>query len=145
MGRNVPPPRSPSAFRAFSGPKCMSPQEGWNAPTSSITRSKGPQRSRMLWYSVVRPVSPLKNTVCRGERITSEDQSVELRLPGVRPEKCCEGVAVTVSYEFGSVYDSHQSSSKICCRGTPHDSRCAPTPSEVTKGMRRLRSCRIVG
>ena len=50
--------------------------------------------------------------MCRGERITSEDQSVELRLPGVRPEKCCEGVAVTVSVgncTFGELeaWDEH--------------------------------------
>ena len=49
----------------------------------------------MLWYSVVSPVSPLKNTVWFRARMTSEDQSVVLRVPGVRPEKCCEGVAVS--------------------------------------------------
>ena len=40
---------------------------------------------------------------------------------------------------LGSVCDSHQSSSVMRCGGTPQASRCAPTPSEVTKGTSRLR------
>ena len=80
----------------------MSPQDGWKAPTSSMTRSNGPRRSRIAWYSVVSPVSPLKKTVCRGVRITMEDQSVVLRLLKPRPEKCWEGVAVTLSSPRGS-------------------------------------------
>jgi len=70
----------------------------------------------------------------------SDDHSVLLRLPGVRPEKCCEGVAVMVSSACGSLYDSHQSSSMIRSPGTPHASRCAPTPREVTNGIPRRRS-----
>ncbi len=62
------------------GPKCMSPHAGWNAPISSITRSKGPRRARIAPYSVVRPVSPLKKTRCFSERSTSDDQSVALRV-----------------------------------------------------------------
>lgn len=71
---------------AFWGPRWMSPQAGWNAPTSSITRSNGPSRSRIVRYSVVRPVSPLKNTACRGERMTSEDHKVASRSWRLRPE-----------------------------------------------------------
>jgi hypothetical protein len=47
MGRKGPPPSSCQAFSALSGPRWMSPQDGWKAPTSSITRSNGPRRSRM--------------------------------------------------------------------------------------------------
>ena len=39
-----PPPSRRCAASAFSGPRWMSPHAGWNAPTSSITRSKGPRR-----------------------------------------------------------------------------------------------------
>jgi len=70
----------------------------------------------------------------------NDDQSVLLRLPGVRPEKCCAGAAVTRSSARGNANDSHQSSSKMCCGGTPHASRCAPTPSEVTNGTPLRRS-----
>ena len=68
-GRRAPPPSSAWASSALSGPRWMSPQEGWKAPTSSITRSKGPSRSRMRPYSVVRPVSPMKKTECLAVRI----------------------------------------------------------------------------
>src|SRR5437773_10359071 len=118
-GRKAPPPSNASAFSAFSGPRCMSPHEGWRPPTSSITRSNGPSRSRIVWYSVVRPVSPLKKTACRSVRTTKEDHNVELRLRRPRPEKCCEGAAVTVSSAFGSLCDSHQSSSTIRSGLTP--------------------------
>src|SRR5215469_14813484 len=123
----------------------MSPHEGCHAPTSSMVRSNGPSRSRITWYSVVRPVSLLKNTACRGECTTSEDQSVELRVLIVRPEKCWEGAAVTLRSALGSKYDSHQSSSTMRSGATPHASRCAPTPSEVTNGTVCFLNCRIVG
>jgi hypothetical protein len=61
----------------------------------------------MVAYSEVSPVSPLKNTEWRGERITSDDHSVALRSFSPRPEKCCDGAAVTVRSAFGSVHDSH--------------------------------------
>jgi hypothetical protein len=62
-----------------------------------MTRSNGPSRSAIAWYSVVRPVSPLKNTAWRGERITIDDHNVALRSPRLRPEKCCDGAAVIVT------------------------------------------------
>src|ERR1700733_3569145 len=99
----------------------------------------------MVRYSLVSPVSPLKKTAWRCERITSEDHSVELRFFRPRPEKCCDGVAVTVSALFGNWYDSHQSSSAMRSGGTPQNSRCAPTPREVTNGTSRAASSRIVG
>ena len=77
--------------------------------------------------------------------MTSADHRVELRLLGVRPEKCCDGAAVTVRSALGSVYDCHQSSSMMFAGDTPQLSRCAPTPSEVTNGTRTERSWRIVG
>jgi len=123
----------------------MSPHAGWKAPTSSITRSNGPSRSRIVAYSVVSPVSPLKNTAWRGVRIASDDHSVALRSFSARPEKCCAGAAVTVRSAFGSVCDSHQSSSVIRAGATPHASRCAPTPSDVTNGTSCRASSRIVG
>src|SRR5438034_2896904 len=104
-----------------------------------------PSRSRIVWYSVVRPVSPLKKTACRSVRTTKEDHSVELRLRRPRPEKCCEGAAVTVSSAFGSLCDSHQSSSTMRPGLTPQYSRCAPTPSEVTNGKSPLAISWIVG
>ena len=126
-GRNGPPPRRASASSAFLGPRWMSPHAGWNAPTSSMTRSNGPSRSRIVRYSVVNPVSPLKNTACRGERMTSEDHKVALRSWRPRPEKCCDGAAVTMSPVFGNRCDSHQSSSTMRSGRTPQASRCAPT------------------
>ncbi len=95
-------------------------------------------------YSVVRPVSPLKNTECLAVRITRDDQSVALRSFSPRPLKCCEGAAVTLSSPPGRVWCSHQSSSVIRSAGTPKASRCAPTPSEVTKGTPVFASARTV-
>ena len=88
-------PTALSASSALTGPRWISPHDGWKAPTSSMTRSNGPSRSRIVAYSVVRPVSPLKNTECRGERMTIDDHSVALRSWSPRPEKCCDGPAVT--------------------------------------------------
>jgi hypothetical protein len=51
----------------------------------------------MAAYSIVRPVSPLKNTACREERTVIDDHSVALRSRSPRPEKCWDGPAVTVS------------------------------------------------
>ena len=99
----------------------------------------------MTAYSVVNPVSPLKNTACRRDRMESDDHNVALRSFNARPEKCCDGAAVTVRSAFGSVCDSHQSSSMIRCGGTPHASRWEPTPSKVTKGTSRRANSRIVG
>ena len=71
----------------------MSPHAGCHPPTSSITTSKGPRRSRIVAYSDVRPVSPLKKTPCRGERIANDDHSVAFRLPkraaGKVLRRCC--------------------------------------------------------
>ena len=72
---------SACASSAFSGPRWMSPQAGWNAPISSITRSNGPSRCADLGVSGVRPVSPLKKTLCRAPRITHDDHNVGCR-PG---------------------------------------------------------------
>src|ERR1700733_8643579 len=99
----------------------------------------------MDWYSVVKPVSPLKNTECPGERIANDDHSVELRSFNPRPEKCCDGAAVNTTCVFGNVWDSHQSSSTIRSGGTPQYSRCAPTPRDVTNGTLVLASARMVG
>src|SRR5271170_4533390 len=96
-------------------------------------------------YSVVKPVSPLKNTACLGERIASDDHSVALRSFNPRPEKCCDGDAVNTTPVLGSVNDSHQSSSVIRSVDTPQYSRCAPTPSDVTNGTRVLARARMVG
>ena len=90
-------------------------------------------------YSVVRPVSPLKNTAWRDERITIDDHSVALRSCRPRPEKCCDGAAVTVRSVPGTRCDSHQSSSTMRSRRHAPASRCAPTPSDVTNGTSRLR------
>ena len=54
-GISTPPPSRPCASSALAGPRWMSPHDGWNAPTSSITRSNGPSRSRIASYSVVSP------------------------------------------------------------------------------------------
>src|ERR1700722_15173108 len=110
-----------------------------------MTTSNGPSRSRIDRYSVVKPVSPLKNTACLGERIASDDHSVALRSFNPRPEKCCDGAAVTTTSVFGSAYDSHQSSSVIRSACTPQYSRCAPTPREATNGTLVLARARIVG
>src|ERR1700684_1888225 len=99
----------------------------------------------MDWYSVVKPVSPLKNTECPGERIASDDHSVALRSFSPRPEKCCDGAAVNTTPVFGNVYDSHQSRSAIRSACTPQYYTCAPTPSEVTNGPRVLARARMVG
>ena len=124
----------------------MSPQAGWNAPTSSITRSNGPSRSRIASYSVVRPgVAAEEHRVPLASGSTSDDHSVALRSFRPRPEKCCDGAAVTVSPAFGSRCDSHQSSSMMRSGRTPQASRCAPTPSEVTNGTSRFASSRMVG
>src|ERR1700730_11608563 len=123
----------------------MSPQAGQKAPTSSITTSNATSRSGMNAYSVAKPVSPLKNTECLGERIASDDHSVELRLFNPRPEKCCDGAAVNTTSVFGKGSDSHQSSSVIRSAGTPQYSRCAPTPSDVTNGTLVLARARMVG
>ena len=117
----------------------MSPQAGWNAPTSSMTRSNGPSRSRIVAYSAVSPVSPLKNTACRGERITSDDHSVALRSFRPRPEKCCDGAAVIVSSAVGSAMRLPPVELGDALGRTPQASRCAPTPSDVTNGTSRLR------
>src|SRR4029434_2584502 len=101
--------------------------------------------SLIAWYSVVSPVSPLKKMLCRGERMTSEDQRVALRSFQPRPEKCCDGAAVTMRSEFGNACDSHQSSSTMRSGGTPQASRCAPTPSEVRNGTLLFTSARMVG
>src|SRR6267154_774366 len=115
------------------------------APTSSITTSNGPSCSRIDRYSVVKPVSPLKNTECLGERIATDDHNVELRPFSPRPEKCCDGAAVNTTPVFGNVNDSHQSSSVMRSVCTPQYSRCAPTPSEVTNGTLVLARARMVG
>src|SRR6266566_3912809 len=115
----------------------MSPHPGWNAPTSSITRSNGPSLWRISSYSVVSPVSPLKKNECFDPVTTNDDQSVKLRPDKPRPEKCCDGAAVNVSPPFGSSARSHQSSSVMRSAGTPQDSRCAPTPSDVKNGTSR--------
>src|SRR5882762_745748 len=99
----------------------------------------------MVAYSVVSPVSPLKNTECFCVRMASDDHSVVLRSFSPRPEKCCEGAAVMVRSELGNVCDSHQSSSVMRCGCTPKASRCAPTPKEVTKGTSDFASSLIVG
>ena len=91
-------------------------------------------------------MSPLKNTACFGVRITIDDHSVALRSFRPRPEKCCDGAAVTASSAPGSVCVSHQSSSVMRSGAMPNASRCAPTPSEVTNGTRLwVASSRIVG
>src|SRR6185503_6179257 len=123
----------------------MSPQDGWKAPTSSMTRSNGPSRSRIDAYSVVSPVSPLKNTACCGERTTIDDHSVALRSFKPRPEKCCDGAAVITTSLFGTRCDCHQSSSVMRSGGTPQACKCAPTPSDVTNGTSCLANWQIVG
>lgn len=94
----------------------------------------------MASYSVVRPVSPLKKTRCCAVRTTIDDHRVALRSFKPRPEKCCDGAAVTSTAPPGRVKLSHQSSSVMRSAGTPQASRCAPTPSEVTMGTRMWRA-----
>ena len=45
----------------------------------------------------------------------------------------------------GTVVDSHQSSSVMRSASMPQPCKCAPTPSDVTKGTRLARSARMVG
>ena len=130
-------------------PRARSPARGGCRPTPGERRRPpaspgrtGPSRSRIDAYSVVRPVSPLKNTVCRGDRIAIDDHSVALRSCSPRPEKCCEGAAVIVTSAVGQRCDSHQSSSVIRSAGTPQYSRCAPTPSERDERHRRASRAR---
>jgi hypothetical protein len=124
----------------------MSPHAGCQAPISIIATSNGPRRSPIVLYSEVRPVSPLKKTAWRVDRMANDDHSVALRSPSPRPEKCCEGAAVTTTSVPGMRCDSHQSSSTMRSGATPHASRCAPTPSDVTIGTVLCRaSVRIVG
>ena len=99
----------------------------------------------MAAYSPDRPVSPLKNTAWRGPRTTIDDHSVALRLLSVRPLKCCEGAAVIVRPVFGTAKVSHQSSSWMRSGAMPQPCRCAPTPSEVTKGTPVRASTLMVG
>lgn len=69
--------------------------------------------------------------------------SVLLRSFKPRPEKWCDGAAVMVSPST-TVVLSHQSSSMMRSGGTPHASRCAPTPSEVMKGTFNAASARML-
>jgi hypothetical protein len=94
----------------------------------------------MAANSSVRPVSPEKKSFRCAEVITHDDQSVVLRVVGVRPEKCCAGVARNDSAPPGSTCSSHQSSSTTSRGSTPYASRCAPTPSDVMTGTRRRAS-----
>jgi hypothetical protein len=91
----------------------------------------------------VSPVSPLKKVVCRGPASTIDDHSVVFLPPMPRPEKCCDGAAEIASPRPTSTL-SHQSSSMIRFAATPHASRCAPTPSDVTKGTSRFASSTMV-
>ena len=99
----------------------------------------------MSAYSVVRPVSPLKKTLCLGELSTIDAHSVALRSFSPRPLKCCDGAAVMVSSLPGRRWLCHQSSSVMRAAGTPQDSRWAPTPRAVTKGTSVLARARMVG
>src|SRR6188768_2203613 len=110
-----------------------------------MTKSNLPKRREISAYSGVRPVSPLKKTQCFGPRTTIDDQSVALREPKPRPEKCCDGAASIVSPVPGTSACSHQSSSVIRSAGTPQACKCAPTPSEVKNGTSRLASSTMVG
>src|SRR6478736_1156560 len=123
----------------------MSPHASWNAPTSNITKSNAPKRCAISAYSGVSPVSPLKNTLCFGPRTTIDDQSVALREPKPRPEKCWDGAALIETPVPGTSACSHQSSSVMRSAGTPQACKCAPTPSDVKNGTSRLASCKIVG
>ena len=70
---------------------------------------------------------------------------VALRSFRLRPEKCCEGAAWMVRSVPGTLCDCHQSSSVMRSGAIPQACRCAPTPSEVTKGMFVLAIWRMVG
>src|SRR5689334_11100715 len=99
----------------------------------------------MLEYSVVSPVSPLKKKPWRSPRSANDDQAVVLRMPGARPEQCCDGAALTCARPPATGALSHQSSSVMRSSAIPHDSRCAPTPKLVKNGTSVLASSKMVG
>ena len=69
-------------------------RDGTRRPPTS--RSNGPPFADRLIFGG-RPVSPLKNTTCRSERMTSEDHNVALRVVRRVLRNACDGAAVTVS------------------------------------------------
>ena len=90
-GRNAPPPSSCNAFSAFSGPRWMSPQRRVHGTDFKHGQGRtGPTCSRIVVYSVVKPVSPLKNTRDGVARPTIIDDH-NVAFPVVEPpaQKCC--------------------------------------------------------
>ena len=128
---------------ALSGPRWIDPHDGWYAPTSSMTRSKGPSRRPMSPNSGVRPVSPLKKTRRRPVSMTHDDQSVAVGRAEAPAREVARGRRVEAGARPTAAL-SHQSSSVMRSGATPHASRCAPTPSDVTNGTSRFASARIV-
>ena len=140
-GRKAPPPSSASAFSAFSRPEVdVAPggMEGADLEHHEVERAEAFADRPILRREA--GVAAEEHARGAAMRITSEDHSVALRSFRPRPEKCCDGAAVTVSSGVRQPRAiSHQSSSTMRSAGTPQASRCAPTPSEVTKGTSRLR------
>ena len=92
-GRRRAAPAPSAHSRARGG--CRPTPDG-TRPTSSITRSNGPSRSRTT--SILgreTGVAAEEHRVSFGVRITIDDHSVALRSFMPRPEKCCDGAAVT--------------------------------------------------
>lgn len=94
-------------------------------------------------YSLVRPVSPLKNTACLCERMTSDAHSVALRSFRLRPEKCCDGGNGEVCVGLGVALPPFELGDAFRCYAPCL--KCAPTPSDVTKGTFHFTSSRFVG
>src|SRR5690349_18423345 len=87
--------------------------------------SKGPYLAPISLNEPSKPESPPRNTFWPPVLITNEPHKVLFRVKPL-PEKCRAGVQVTSMLSIRRV--SHQSNSLILLAGTPHDSRCSPTP-----------------
>ena len=70
-------------------------RDGTRRPRASPGRTV-PAARGSTWYSVVSPVSPLKKTACRRGADHQRRPQRGVAALRVRPEKCCEGAAVTV-------------------------------------------------
>ena len=112
-------------------------QAGWKAPTSSITRSNGPRRSRICAYSVVSPVSPLKNH--RVPLRTDDERGPQGRVAVVqirRRERCCEGAGGIVSAGAGRLAIADSRARRCAAAARPRLRRCAPTRERRSRTAR---------
>src|SRR5438105_13436344 len=102
----------------------------FNAPTSSIVRSKGPYAAPISPKPSQQPESAPYSTRCSAPHNRNDAHSVWNRLKALRPEKCREGreVISTLPPDAPSIeIDSLQSSSLIRCAATPDRCRIGDT------------------